>query len=472
MRRLPHADYFGGAYFRAACPVGCGRSGFGQTFDALSAATQAGGPGIAYAQGATAGLQAQGQALYSQANNYATLGQGVANGNLSSVVTASNLAANQVPPGQTQSVLKSVGTTVAEATLGYTMTTALLTQGLTVLGATAAEVASAVPVLGTAVAAMIVATAAVLKLWGASGAGSATLPPLGSALLSVPLPIPTTTSSQGLTPGVNEPPLADPTAEISASSATSSGSTSSCTTNAYAGGDKVGGALGSWRDFLDFGSQANPTTAYAAALANGAPLPDPPATNVVKGGFSSGCATWQSCADQQLACVAFGLGSIGGGEPLAEAAVALAVRWVPFGETQVAPYNDVSNGVLAGWNVMQGLQTNLTALAYAYAAWPQVLADQQALAYLTSLAWTWTNYPGNSGPLPAWISYKLGHLQNLVAQDGLIGVQQTAAAAAATQQTTAAVTGSLVAAVAAAPTLYALVTKQRVGAVWSRLLGR
>ena len=161
-----------------------------------------GGPGIAYAQGATAGLQARWPLLYSQANNYATLGQGVANGNLSSVVTASNLAANQVPPGQMQSVLKSVGTTVAEATLGYTMTTALLTQGLTVLGATAAEVASAVPVLGTAVAAMIIATAAVLKLWGASGAGSATMPPLGLALLSVPLPIPTTTSSQGLTSGI------------------------------------------------------------------------------------------------------------------------------------------------------------------------------------------------------------------------------------------------------------------------------
>ena len=72
---------------------------------------------------------------------------------------------------------------------------------------------------------------------------------------------------------------------------------------------------------------------------------------------------------------------------------------MPFGETQVAPYNDVSNGVLAGWNVMQGLQTNLTALAYAYAAWPQALADQQALAYFDVARMDVDELPGQQRPI-------------------------------------------------------------------------
>jgi hypothetical protein len=435
----------------------------GQTFDPSSALAASGVPAAQYAQSA-ATLQAQGQNLYSTANQYATLGTGVANGNLSSVVAASNLAANQVPPGQTQNVLKALGQDIGLATVGYAMTSALLTQGLLVLGATAAEAASAVPVLGTAVAAMIIATELLLKSpLAASGGTVVTMPPVGQALLAVPLPIPSTSTSQGLTAGAVEPPLADPTVAVAQANGTNA-----CNTNIYAGGGKLGGAMGSWRDYLDFASQADPTTAYAAALANGAPLPLPPATNVPKGGFSSGCTSWQACADQQLACVAFGLGSIGGGEPMAEQGVSLAVRWVPFGEPQVAPYN-TGNGVLAGWEVMQGLQANLTALAYAYAGWPQALADQQALAYLTSLAWTWTNYPGAGGPLPSWIAYKLGHLQSLLAADGLISGQAAAAAASASQATNATVVGGLVAAAAAAPTLYALATKQSVGSVWGRI---
>jgi hypothetical protein len=440
--------YFGGLECVSCAPRQAAQRAAGLGLSPDDVQAQAGG-NLAQAQNNAAQLQANGQQLYTTANQIAAQGTGVANGNLQSIVASATLTANNVPAGQVQSMLKA-----AAAAAGGTATTAgiltaatawLVTNGFLIAGSAAA---AAIPVFGTAVVAMVLAMQFIVAQWGASSPTTPT-PAVVQALLAVPLPTPATVTAQGVTPSTSEPPLNDPTVAV----------TAGCETNDGAG--TIAGALAAWRDFLDMA--ANPTQQQPTAQRGNNPYPP-----FSGSGFSLGCASWQACADAELTCVGY---TIPGGQPAAEAAIALAVRWVPLGDPWIAPYQDTfssmgSGANQAGWN----LENKLIALAYTFAAWPQAVADQQALAYLTSLAWVWNNFPGApAGPLPGWIAYKLGHLQMLVATDALIQPAADAGPSAA-QVGTAVALGGLGAA-AAGVAIYGYRTGQPMATVLGKAWG-
>jgi hypothetical protein len=432
-------SYFGGDGYFGGGPRLSGRArraGFGQATPSDIAA-QAGGQAVAYAQqgqAQVAALQAQGQQLYTQANALAAAGTGAANGNLQSVLLTATLAANNVPAGQAKAVLQgaiaAAGGAIATAGILTTATAWLVANGFLVAGS---AVAASIPIVGTMVVVMVLAMQLAISAWGATSP-TTTTPGVVTALLAVPIPSGGTTA----TPQPGEPPANDPTKTVASTCITSDGS------------GTVGGALAAWRDFLDYA--ANPSNAQPSTMRGNTPYPAPGQPSA--SGFSLGCATWQACATMQEACVGFAIG----GEPNALAAAALAVRWVPLGDPWVAPYQDTFAQMPgAPGDVAYTLENKLIALAYATSQWPQGLADQQALQYLTSLAWVWSNYPGAPAtPLPGWIAYKLGHLRMLVAQDG--NIVAPAGGAPATVAISCAATAALI----AAPALYALAMRRPV----------
>ena len=437
---LPARDYF------AHAPgAGFGRVGLG--LDPSDAAALAGVNPDDIQGGATA-LQQQGQQLYTQANQIAGAASNVVNGDLPSVTTATNLISNNFTLANAQQVITSAAA-MSKAS-GGTVTPqdpSLLNQLLVAYGVLAAAVSLVYPPLGAAIAAMSAIVKGILSSgWAASGPITPT-PGVVTALMAVPLPTDTSASSASSPYPIANALQTAPTGCAAAPSISGSS------------GPTVGGALAAWRDFLDQAANTNQSQPTTQRGNNGYPQPG----NTAPNGFSLGCATWQACADNQGACLA--------SLPNAQAALALAVRWVPFGDPWVAPYQDGFLALGSGANgTAYYLERQFVDLAWAYAAWPKNLADQQALAYVTALAWIWSNYPGApAGPLPGWIAFKLGHLRALVSS---AGVQATTSPTMTAADTTAAAGAGLVSALVAAPTLYALATRQPVRAVWGKLVGR
>jgi hypothetical protein len=386
----------------------------------------------------------QGQQLYTQANQIAAtannqaqqaLAQGqavaaqgqalVANatkGDLTSVVSATTLLANNISAGTAQSAMASSFQSF------YASTGAALTAVASILvltGEISAAAALAFPVVGAMVAACVLLTVAVLSKYGASSPTEAT-PPVVQALINVAIP----SKAQAV---AGDPPMLDPTATL-----TCSGSSIGTVT------ESGGQMLAQWRDDLEFaaaGSVAAGNAAMTAAQNN---------RGLATYFAPTGADTYQTRANDVAACMALSMG----GQPIANAAIGLAARWVPLGDAQQAPYSAGFSALGAGANGAGAtLEDNLVALAFTLAQWPPAQADTIALQYLTQLAWVWDNFPGNSAPLPGWIAYKLGWLQSLVASEA-----PAPTSAVSTARVVAASTAGVIAAGAAGIAIYAFAT--------------
>lgn len=356
---------------------------------------QAGGPATATIQGGVAQAQqlsVQGQQLYTQANTLAIAGQAVVTkGDAQSVVTLGTLLASSVPPGQAQQILQQVTSSLATgASLGTSVVQAMTRLGL-FSSEELAGVSAAAPMVGVAVAALIV----LIQQFPASSPTTSD-PPIVQELFNVPIPG-LAQQQQGGASG--EIPLHDPSVWVPSNC---SGGTAGIVTG--------GAMLATWRSDLEMVAQGVP---YVPA----------------GGGFQQGVSA------SDLAFAASCVASVIRGQAEANAAIALAVRWVPFGDSDwrsgvrgpgAAPYADGfqsfptgtgSGGISIGTpdRPARTLEQNLINLAFAYASWPQAAADRAALQYLLALAWVWNNFPGNTAPLPGWIAYKLGQLEGLVA---------------------------------------------------------
>jgi hypothetical protein len=356
--------------------------------------------GVPYLTDPSAYATSQGQALYDNANaaavqlqadvakaqgQAASAYQGVTKGDASGVVALGTGIAKGMSPGLAKTAVEDAvniaeGGVEGAAILGSAawLASAALGTSVEALWASIGIASASVPVIGTAIGACVAACVAVFDAWKANGlVYDPTYSTIAQQLMaSVPLPL------EGLPH--------DPTVDASGCAQPTQGS-------------RTGDLLAAWRF-----SSVN--------IAYGVPQ------NYTGRGFQvTPPATLAACLAEFL-----------GGQAVAQAALARALRWCPAAEGQAgagtpgcttpgvstSPVDGSVTGVAAGSYDDGGFAwgLRLVPLAYATAGMPDAAADALALQYLLACAWAWDNAPDGGSSLPPGLAYKIGQLQALQAQ--------------------------------------------------------